>query len=105
MRSTSNRAWTRSKRPGIASRATSCDVAAIAAIARAAKAGRADEALFSRCRLYGAVDDVMAGLWGVVRAAASPRTGIEFYKYGTWRLFHARVTTADRAFEAWLRQV
>lgn len=68
-------------------------------------AGRAEDTLLSRCRLYGAVDDVMWGLWGVVRAATSARTGVEFYKYGTWRLFRARVTTADCAFEAWLRRL
>ncbi|GLK69728.1 phosphotransferase family protein [Hansschlegelia plantiphila] len=68
-------------------------------------AGRCDQRLYNRCRLYGAVDDVMWGLWGVVRAVASGRSGVEFYKYGTWRLSHARVTLAERGFEEWLRRL
>ncbi|GBD50529.1 phosphotransferase family protein [Methylopila sp. Yamaguchi] len=70
-----------------------------------AYAGACDERVLNRCRLYGAVDDVMWGLWGVVRAVTSPRTGVEFYKYGTWRLSHARATAAARAFEVWLRRL
>ncbi|WP_053081625.1 phosphotransferase family protein [Methylobacterium aquaticum] len=66
-------------------------------------AGRCDERLYNRCRLYGAVDDVMGGLWGIVRAVTSARTGIEFYKYGTWRLLHARTTLGARDCEAWMR--
>ncbi len=47
----------------------------------------------------------MWGLWGVVRAVTSARTGIEFYKYGTWRLLHARTTLGARECEAWLRRL
>jgi hypothetical protein len=68
-------------------------------------AGRCEEPVFNRCRLYGAVDDVMQGLWGVTRAATSRRVGVEFYKYGTWRLFHAKATIASREFETWLRRL
>ena len=68
-------------------------------------AGRFDERLYNRCRLYGAVDDVMGGLWGVTRAVTSARSGIEFYKYGTWRLLHARTTMGARDFESWLRRL
>ncbi|MCJ2127915.1 phosphotransferase family protein [Methylobacterium sp. E-045] len=68
-------------------------------------AGRFDERLYNRCRLYGAVDDVMGGLWGVTRAVTSARSGIEFYKYGTWRLLHARTTIGAREFESWLRRL
>lgn len=68
-----------------------------------AYAGTCDPRLFARCRLYGAVDDVMWGLWGIVRAVTAPRGGIEFFKYGQWRLFHARTTTGAWDFEAWLR--
>lgn len=68
-------------------------------------AGRYNEALFNRCRLYGAVDDLMWGLWALTRALTSPRTGIEFWKYGTWRLFHARNTIRARDFELWLRRL
>ena len=68
-------------------------------------AGRFDERLYNRCRLYGAVDDVMGGLWGVTRAVTSARSGIEFYKYGTWRLLHARTSVGARDFESWLRRL
>lgn len=68
-------------------------------------AGRCEEALFHRCRLYGAVDDLMWGLWGVTRAVTSRRPGIEFFKYGQWRLLHARTTIAARDFELWLRHL
>lgn len=68
-------------------------------------AGRCEERIYNRCRLYGAVDDVMWGLWGIVRAVGSKRPGIEFYKYGTWRLSHARASLAERGFEEWLRRL
>lgn len=68
-------------------------------------AGDSDERLYNRCRLYGAVDDVMGGLWGITRAVTSARGGIEFYKYGTWRLLHARTTIGAREFETWLRRL
>lgn len=68
-------------------------------------AGTFDERLYHRSRLYGAIDDLMWGLWGITRAITSPRTGIEFWKYGTWRLFHAGVTFGARDFELWLRRL
>lgn len=68
-------------------------------------AGRCTEALLARCRLYGAVDDLMWGLWGITRAVTVRRPGIEFFKYGQWRLLHARTTLAARDFELWLRQL
>lgn len=67
--------------------------------------GRCEERVLHRCRLYGIVDDVMWGLWGIARAAATPRRGIEFHKYGTWRLAHARARVAARGFETWLRRL
>ncbi|WP_234731819.1 phosphotransferase family protein [Acidocella facilis] len=82
-----------------------CDFDAPRRAAIEAYAGRCDEALFARCRLYGAVDDLMWGLWGLTRAVTAPRDGIEFWKYGTWRLFQARTTMTMRGFELWLRTV
>lgn len=67
--------------------------------------GHFDERLYNRCRLYGAVDDLMWGLWGVIRAVTSKRAGIEFFKYGTWRLFHARTAINSRESEALLRRL
>ncbi|SON56629.1 thiamine kinase [Hartmannibacter diazotrophicus] len=68
-------------------------------------AGHLDERLYNRCRLYGAIDDLMWGLWGVTTAIRTSRTGIEFWKYGAWRLFHARTTFNARDFELWLRRL
>jgi len=70
-----------------------------------AYAGACDRRLLARCRLYGAIDDVMWGSWRIVRTVTSPRGGIEFFKSGQWQLFHARTTTGDRDFEAWLRRL
>ena len=70
-----------------------------------AYAGACDERVLNRCRLYGIVDDTMCGLWGLARAASTPRRGIEFHKYGTWRLSHAHAKVATRGFETWLRRL
>ncbi|WP_375463739.1 phosphotransferase family protein [uncultured Methylobacterium sp.] len=70
-----------------------------------AYAGAGTARLYARCRLYGAVDDVMWGLWGIVRAITAPRDGIEFFKYGQWRLLHAGTTVGAWDFEAWLRRL
>jgi hypothetical protein len=51
------------------------------------------------------VDDLMWGLWGVTRAVTSRRPGVEFYKYGTWRLHHASAAFASPEFETWLRRL
>lgn len=68
-------------------------------------AGTCEERFLNRCRLYGIVDDIMWGLWGLARAVATPRRGIEFQKYGTWRLSHAHANIAARGFETWLRRL
>jgi len=70
-----------------------------------AYAGSCTPSILARCRLYGVVDDALWGLWGVVRSITCRRGGIEFFKYGQWRLFHARTGLADRDFEAWLRSL
>lgn len=70
-----------------------------------AYAGQCEERVLHRCRLYGIVDDTMWGLWGMARAVATPRRNIEFHKYGTWRLSHARANVAARGFETWLRRL
>lgn len=67
--------------------------------------GGYDEALFHRCELYGAVDDLIWGLWGVLVAITTARTGIEFFKYGQWRLLRAQIAMQARGFEEHLRRV
>ncbi|WP_342147925.1 phosphotransferase family protein [Methylorubrum sp. SB2] len=66
-------------------------------------AGTCREPLFARARLYGFLDDLMWGLWGITRAVTSPRPTIEFLKYAQWRHLRARTTLAQRDFETWLR--
>ena len=68
-------------------------------------AGRYDEALLARCQLYGIVDDVLWGSRMLRLAQASPRTGVEFFKYGQWRLLRARMNLRRWSFEAKLRSV
>lgn len=67
--------------------------------------GRLQRDVLARCRLYAIADDLRWGLWGLYMATVSPRTGIEFYKYGQWRLLRGRHGLHDPRFEAWLRQV
>lgn len=66
--------------------------------------GAYDARLFHRCELYAAVDDLIWGLWGVLVAATSPRGGIEFFKYGQWRLLRAQIGMQARSFEDCLRR-
>ncbi|HEY9216369.1 MAG TPA: phosphotransferase [Ancylobacter sp.] len=68
-------------------------------------AGRFDERLLNRCELYAAADDLMWGLWGCLMGATSPRNGIEFFKYGQWRLLRCRLAMLAPAFEEHLRRV
>ncbi len=68
-------------------------------------AGRCDEALLARCQLYGIVDDVLWGLRMLRLAQASPRTGVEFFKYGQWRLLRARMNLRRWSYEAKLRSL
>ncbi|WP_237478404.1 phosphotransferase family protein [Lichenibacterium dinghuense] len=82
-----------------------CDFDAERRVAIMRYAGGCDERAFNRCRLYGAVDDVMWGLWGVTRAMTTRRSGVEFFKYGQWRLLHARAAIGARDFETWLRRL
>lgn len=67
--------------------------------------GRASRDLVARCRLYGIVDDLAWGFWGLLAAALSPRREVEFFKYGQWRLLRARMNLHDPRFEMWLRHV
>lgn len=68
-------------------------------------AGVCDEALLARCQLYGIADDVLWGLRMLRLAHLSPRTGIEFFKYGEWRLLRARTNLRRWSFEAKLRSL
>jgi len=67
--------------------------------------GRVDGGRLARLRLYGMGDDLMWGLWGCLQASVSPRRGIEFFKYGQWRLLRCRQAATSWAFESWLRTV
>ena len=68
-------------------------------------APEATEAAFHRCRLHGIADDFFWGMWGAVMAATSARRGVEFLKYGSWRLLRCRLALRDPRFEERLRQV
>ena len=65
--------------------------------------GTADRTTLGRLRLYGFLDDLMWGLWGCAYATRSRRGGIEFFKYGQWRLLRCRQAAVSWSFEQWLR--
>jgi thiamine kinase-like enzyme len=65
--------------------------------------GTVDRSTLARLRLYGFADDLMWGLWGCLYSTASRRRGIEFFKYGQWRLLRCRQTATSWSFEQWLR--
>ena len=68
-------------------------------------AGRCDESLLARCQLYGIVDDLLWGFRMLRLASISPRTGVEFFKYGEWRLLRGRLNLRRWSFEAKLRSL
>lgn len=68
-------------------------------------AGRCHGAEYARVRLYAMADDMYWGLWGLWNAALHRGRGIEFFKYGQWRLLRLRQALSDARFEAWLRRV
>jgi hypothetical protein len=67
--------------------------------------GRCDERVLNRCRVYGAADDLLWGLWGLVVSATSPRRHLEFLKYGQWRLLRCRMALREPGFADRLHQL
>lgn len=65
--------------------------------------GTVDRTTLARLRLYGFLDDLMWGLWGCHYSTQSRRGGIEFFKYGQWRLLRCRQAAVSWSFEQWLR--
>ncbi|MGJ7581762.1 phosphotransferase [Variovorax sp. RHLX14] len=65
--------------------------------------GTVDRTTLARLRLYGFLDDLMWGLWGCHYSTRSRRGGIEFFKYGQWRLLRCRQAAVSWYFEQWLR--
>ncbi len=67
--------------------------------------GHCDERVLNRCRAYGAADDLLWGLWGLVVSATSPRRDLEFLKYGEWRLLRCRMALREPGFLDRLHQL
>lgn len=65
--------------------------------------GRFDEVAFARARLWGTVDDMLHALWSRRLAHVSARRGIEWLKYGEWRLMRLRLAVNDPGFEQLIR--
>jgi hypothetical protein len=61
--------------------------------------------VLNRCRLYAFADDLLWGLTGLVLSHTSPRRGLEFLKYGEWRLLRARMALRDPGFAAWFKKL
>lgn len=62
--------------------------------------GACRESALNRCRLYGFADDLLWGLAGLVLSRTSPRSSLEFLKYGEWRLLRARMAWREPGFAA-----
>ncbi len=69
----------------------------------AAYLGRFDEHAFARARLWGIVDDMLHALWSRRLARTSARRGVEWLKYGEWRLMRLRMALNDPGFEQLIR--
>lgn len=65
--------------------------------------GRFDEAAFARARLWSVVDDMLHALWSRRLAHVSVRRGIEWLKYGEWRLMRLRLALNAPDFEQLIR--
>jgi thiamine kinase-like enzyme len=68
-----------------------------------AYAGRHCEVDFARARLWSFVDDMLHAVWFRVMAHVSVRTGLEWLKYGEWRLMRLRMALNHPQFEERLR--
>ena len=69
----------------------------------AAYHGQFDQAAFDRARLWSAVDDMLHALWARRLAQVSARPGIEWLKYGEWRLMRLRLALNHPDFEQMTR--
>jgi hypothetical protein len=67
--------------------------------------GRSSSEVASRCQAYGIADDLLWGLWGLAQQAASPRTGLEYLKYGMWRLLRCRMAVQRTEHDNLLRDL
>lgn len=65
--------------------------------------GSYDEARFARAMLWSYVDDMLHALSARVMAHTSVRTGLEWLKYGEWRLMRLRMALNHPQFEEKLR--
>lgn len=69
----------------------------------AAYLGHFDESAFARARLWAVVDDMLHAFWSRRLAHSSVRRGIEWLKYGEWRLMRLRMALNDPGFEQLIR--
>ena len=67
--------------------------------------GACTDAVLLRCRAYSLVDDLLWGLRGLVLSQTSPRRGLEFLKYGEWRLLRARMALRDTQLPQHLHRI
>ena len=71
----------------------------------AAYAGSAQAGLVDRVRVYAVADDIRWGIRGWLLSATSPRSSVEFLKYGEWRLLRARRALGEPGFDDRLRRL
>ncbi|MTD98815.1 phosphotransferase [Paracoccus sp. YIM 132242] len=65
--------------------------------------GRPDDAALARARLWSVVDDMLHALWSRRLALMSARRGVEWLKYGEWRLMRLRLALNHPDFEQLVR--
>lgn len=68
-----------------------------------AYAGSFEASQFARARLWSHVDDLLHGLWARLMASRSERGGVEWLKYGEWRLLRLRMMLRAPTFEEKIR--
>ncbi len=71
----------------------------------AAYNGGPDPVAFTRARLWSFVDDMLHALWSRFHAHHSVRGGVEWLKYGEWRLMRLRLALNHPGFEEKIRIV
>ena len=67
--------------------------------------GADSERALHRARLWGIIDDVCWGQWGLICHGRALRPDTEFFKYACWRFMRAQMNASAWDFERRLRQI
>lgn len=67
--------------------------------------GHFSDKAFNRCRLYAVADDFYWALRSMLLEVRSPRRGVEFLKYASWRFLRCRMLLGRPGFEELVRSI